>query len=248
VITLGLTPAEGATVVEATGRLDLSSYAELRDTLLKCAVDEPTAIIVHLLDGFEASGTAELSVFATVWTRVAEWPGVPVMVVADDVLRTTLKLGGIARFVPQHSTVRLALDSIGEPRARRRHEVQFPFSTSTPRLARSFVRDTCARWGVDDVRDDAVLVVSELVENAVRHAGSAPSLRLELRPGQFVVAVRDEDPALPKPRPLTFDQPGGRGISLVAALSKVWGASPSPRGGKVIWAVLPMTDVTSPGG
>jgi len=243
VITLGLTPTEGATVVEATGRLDLSSYAEFRDGLLKCAVTEPTAIIVHLLAGFEASGTAELSVFATVWMRVSEWPGVPVMVVADEVMCTTLKLSGVARFVPQYSTVRLALDSVGAPRTRRRHEVQLPFSTATPRLARGFVRDTCERWGVPDVLDDAVLVVSELVENAVRHAGSAPSLRLELRPGQFAIAVHDEDPALPRARPLTSDQPGGRGLPLVAAMTKAWGVSPSPRGGKVVWAVLPLAGI-----
>jgi anti-sigma regulatory factor (Ser/Thr protein kinase) len=242
VITLGVSPAEGASVVEATGRLDLSSYAEFRDGLLKCAAEEPTAIIVHLLDGFEARGTAELSVFATVWMRVSEWPGVPVMVVAGDVLRATLRLSGIARFVPQFATVRSALDAVGAPRTRRRHEVQLPFSLATPRLARGFVRATCARWGVSSVLEDAVLVASELVENAVRHAESAPSLRLELRPGQFAVAVHDDDPTPPKPRPLTSDQPDGRGIPLVKGLSKAWGVSPSPRGGKVVWAVLPLTD------
>ncbi|HEX6346071.1 ATP-binding protein [Umezawaea sp.] len=241
-ITLGLSSEEGATVVRATGRLDLSSYAQFRDGLLKCAVTEPTAIIVHLLDGFDASGTAELSVFATVWMRVSEWPGVPVMVVADDVLRTTLELNGIARFVPQYPTVRLALDAVGAPRARRRHEVQLPFSTATPRLARGFVRDTCERWGLLGILDDAVLVTSELVENAVRHAKAAPSLRLELRPGQFAIAVRDDHPSPPRPRPLTSDRPGGRGLPLVAALSKTWGVSPTPRGGKVVWAVLPLAD------
>ena len=246
-ITLGVTPTEGAVVVGATGRLDLSTYAEFRDRLLKCAVDEPTAVVVHLLDGFETSGTAELSVFATVWMRVSEWPGLPVMLVADDVLRTAIDLNGVARFVPQYPTVRLALDAIGLPRTRRRHEVKFPFSTATPRLARGFVRDTCVRWGVEDVLDDAVLIASELVENAVRHAGSAPSLRLELRPGQFTVAVRDDDPTPPAPRPLDSSQPGGRGMPLVETLSKAWGVSPSPGGGKVIWAVLSLTDDPSRG-
>jgi anti-sigma regulatory factor (Ser/Thr protein kinase) len=246
-ITMGLSPAEGATVVKATGRLDLSSYAQFRDGLLKCAADEPTAVIVHLLDGFEARGTAELSVFTTVWMRVSEWPGVPVMVVADELLRTTLKLNGISRFVPQYPTVRLALDAVGAPRERRRHEVQLPLSLATPRLARGFVRATCTRWGVPGVLDEAVLITSELVENAVRHTGSAPSLRLELRPGQFAIAVHDDDPTPPKPRPLTSDQPGGRGMALVEALSKVWGVSPSPRGGKVVWAVLPLPDHPAPG-
>jgi hypothetical protein len=60
--------------------------------------------------------------------------------------------------------------------------------------------------------------------------------------------VRDDDPVAPKPRPLTSDQPGGRGIPLVAALSRAWGVSPSPRGGKVVWAVLPLADRPSTSG
>ncbi|WNV85549.1 ATP-binding protein [Umezawaea sp. Da 62-37] len=244
-ITLGLTSEEGATVVGATGRLDLSSYAEFRDRLLKCAVDEPTAIVVHLLDGFEALGTSELSVFTTVWMRVSEWPGVPVMIVADEGLRETLRRGGIARFVPQFPTVRLALDAVVEPRTRRRHEVRLPFSTASARLARAFLRDTCSRWNLERVADDAALVVSELVENAVKHTGSAPSLRLELRPGQFAIAVYDDGPKLPELRRGTS---GGRGMTVVEALSKAWGVSVSARGGKVVWAVLPLAEGASTGG
>ncbi len=234
---------EGAAVVEVSGHLDLLTYAALRDLLLKCAVEEPTAIVAHLTRDFTIRGTAELSVFATVWMRVSEWPGVPVMLVADDeVLGEALSTSGVARFVPRYPTVRAALDAVGLPRERRRHEVRFPFSSTTPRLARAFVRDTCARWDVLSVVDDAVLIASELVENAIRHAGSAPSLRLELRPGQFAIAVRDEDPSPPRPRPLDNEQPGGRGMPLVEILSRAWGTSPSPRGGKVVWAVLPIPD------
>jgi anti-sigma regulatory factor (Ser/Thr protein kinase) len=239
---------DGAAVVEAYGRLDLSTYADFRDRLLKIAAEEPTALIVHLTDDFNVTSTAELSVFTTVWMRVSEWPGVPVMVVAGDHHhRKALAVTGVTRFVPHFPSVREALDAVGKPRARRRHEVVLPRSTSSPRLARAFVRDTCARWNLLPLVDDAVLVVSELVENSVRHAGSGAMLRLELRTGQFVIAVHDEDADPPELRPLTLDQPGGRGLPLVEALSRAWGTSPHPGGGKVIWAVLAISDEPADG-
>jgi anti-sigma regulatory factor (Ser/Thr protein kinase) len=238
-ISLSVTSVDGTAVVETAGRLDLSTYAEFRDRLLKAAAEEPTALVVHLTEGFEVDSTAELSVFTTVWMRVSEWPGVPVLVAAgEERHRNALAVTGVARFVPLFRTVREALDAVCAPRTRRRHEVRLPRSSTAPRIARSFVRDTCARWNLTGIVDDAVLVVSELVENATRHTGSAPLLRLELRTDRFAVAVRDQDPRPPEPRPLTTDQPGGRGMPIVAALSRAWGTSPHPGGGKVVWAVL----------
>ena len=239
---------DGAAVVKAYGRLNLATYAEFRDRLFKIAAEEPTALIVQLTEDFEVNSTAELSVFTTVWMRVSEWPGVPVMVVAaDERHRKALATTGVARFVPQFRTVHEALDAVGTPRARRRHELTLPRSTASPRLARSFVRDTCARWNLLGLMDDAVLVVSELVENCVRHAGSDAVLRLELRKDRLAVAVRDTDPQPPELRPLTLDRPGGRGRPLVEALSKACGTSPHPGGGKVVWAVLATTNGSGDG-
>lgn len=238
-LSLPITTVGGAAVVRPVGRLDLSTYAGFRDTLVKYAADEPTALVVRLGSDFECSSTSELSVLATVWMRVSEWPGVPVLVVAECARHLdALRVSGVARFVSTFPDLRAALDAVHRPRARRRHEMRLPLSLGSPRAARRFVRDTCARWALESVVDDAVLVTSELVENAVRHTGSAPVLRLELRRGQLAIAVSDDEARPPQPRPLTSRVPGGRGLPLVAAMSRAWGWSPSPHGGKVVWAVL----------
>jgi anti-sigma regulatory factor (Ser/Thr protein kinase) len=238
---IGLTTRQedGCTVVRPAGRLDLSTYASFRDSLLKYAAEEPRAVIAELGDEFEIASPTLATVFSVVWMRVSEWPGVPVMVVSEcDRHSAALTSSGVARFVPLHGTVRAALDAVGQPVERRRHEVTLPAAAVSSRLAREFVRGTCRRWGVEAVVDDAALIASELTENVVQHTSSAPVLRVELRGDRFTVAVRDDDPRSPQARELTTDRVGGRGIPIVEAISRAWGCSPAAHGGKVIWAVL----------
>jgi anti-sigma regulatory factor (Ser/Thr protein kinase) len=239
-IALHRTEVDGAAVVRPTGRLDLSTYRELRDGLLKCAVDEPTAVIVRLGDGFECVTPVFLSIFATVRLRVAEWPGVPVMLVGESPgHRMALAgSGGGLGAVPRFTALHAALAAVGRPPERTRDETVLPDSLISGRLARDFVRETCERLHVTHLVHNAVTVATELVENAVRHGGSAPMLLLELRDRRLTVAVRDESPDPPRePKPDT-SRTGGWGLTIVSALSRTWGCYPWPRGGKVVWAVL----------
>jgi two-component sensor histidine kinase len=90
--------------------------------------------------------------------------------------------------------------------------------------------------------DAVVLIVSELVANAVRHA--APG-RAGLRVSwEFVadairVEVADEDPDTPSPRVPRVTEPGGRGLTIVDALSYEWGFDRLPQG-KRVWARIPV--------
>ncbi|WP_199440825.1 ATP-binding protein [Umezawaea beigongshangensis] len=225
-----------AIVVRPTGRLDLSTYAKLRDSLLKIAADEPVGIVVQLGDEFEFGSDSVANVFSTVWMRISEWPGVPVVVAAETAAhRETMVDSGVHRFVRYFATLRDAVTALGSPPPRRRDHVQLPPALIASRLSRQFIEETCGRWGVDDVLDDALVVTSELVENAVRHTASGPRLRLELRPGQLSIAVRDSDPTPPALR--EPDDRGGHGLPLVATISRAWGTAPS-LDGKVVWAVL----------
>ncbi|MFI9812848.1 ATP-binding protein [Saccharothrix variisporea] len=235
-LTFDVDTEAGAAVVHPAGRLDLSTYAQFRDGLLKCALEEPTAVVVVLDDDFEVATPAVMSVFTTVWMRVSEWPGVPVVLVGLGAAhRRLLDEGGAGRFVRHYPSVREALAQ-REP-DRRRDETWLPASPVSALMARRFVRDTCVRWNLPEVLDDALLVVTELVENAVDHGHSAPHLRLELRDRALAIAVRDDEPTPPERRePGT--RPGGRGIALVEEISRVWGHTPWPGGGKVVWAVL----------
>ncbi|MEV0266847.1 SpoIIE family protein phosphatase [Streptomyces sp. NPDC050617] len=95
--------------------------------------------------------------------------------------------------------------------------------------ARAFVRDTLQGWGFPDVVDDAVVLTSELVTNAVVHAGTAADV-LCLRTDTGVrVEVGDHYPERELPLQSSgrqlggVDREGGRGLLLCAALATSWG-------------------------
>lgn len=105
--------------------------------------------------------------------------------------------------------------------------------------ARDVVRSTGTLWDLEEETLDAtLLVVSELVTNAVVNTRSEVTVRLRLRPDRLLVEVQDEDSRLPVLQEHNdWDALGGRGLPLVAALSTRWGAHPCPAG-KVVWAEL----------
>ncbi|MFG2633932.1 SpoIIE family protein phosphatase [Streptomyces sp. NPDC048362] len=107
------------------------------------------------------------------------------------------------------------------------------------RHARRFTRRTLRTWGVHpDILDAALLVVSELVTNALVHTGGQVRLDLSLVGHRLRLAVADSSPRSPvKPTGLGWEATGGRGILLVEAVSEAWGTIPVS-GGKQVWADL----------
>ncbi len=105
--------------------------------------------------------------------------------------------------------------------------------------ARSRIGAELSAVGVDPrVIDDVVLVASELVTNAVRHTAGDDLLTVswELVGAGVVVSVDDSSlgaPTLRNPRP---EDPSGRGIPIVDALSSEWGVIPRLGDGKQVWA------------
>jgi anti-anti-sigma regulatory factor len=229
---------DGAAVVVPYGVLDLASYAELRDTLVKCAIELPRGIVVDV-GGLRVPTTATLAVFSSVWMQVSDWPGVPIVLVAGRELdRRRLGRTTITRVMPVYASVEEALDKLGEPPQRRRTILELPDEPASVAAGRRFVEVTCVRWGCPEVLRDAVLVASELIENAVRHAHGDPRLRLELGGPLLTVAVYDDDPAPPQMINSSMTAPGHLGLVMVAKLAKSWSSAPTLSGGKVVWAVL----------
>ena len=108
------------------------------------------------------------------------------------------------------------------------------------RAAREFVRRTCTRWELDTVLEPALLVVSELVTNAVHHAQTCVTVGLRLRTDHLLVEVEDQDRRPPVLQHNDRDALGGRGLILIDAVSRRWGSQPCPLG-KVVWAELALT-------
>ncbi|UXY31475.1 SpoIIE family protein phosphatase [Streptomyces sp. HUAS TT20] len=111
------------------------------------------------------------------------------------------------------------------------------------RHARRFTKRTLRAWGVpaDDL-DTVLLVVSELVTNALVHTDGQVRLDLTLVNHRLRVAVADASPRTPmKPTNIGWEATGGRGILLVEAVSVAWGTLPVS-GGKQVWADIALED------
>ena len=105
----------------------------------------------------------------------------------------------------------------------------------------SFARRAMARaaelWRLDrELTDTALLLVSELATNAIRHGSPPVRLSLRLERDTLRVEVTDSSPALPELAHPGPDQTGGRGLQIVQQLASAWGSQASrSRLGKTVW-------------
>ena len=109
------------------------------------------------------------------------------------------------------------------------------------RDARAAVRGQLRTWRLDPLGDITALLVSELVTNSLRHA-TGPIGVLLVRPaaaldGVLRVEVSDPLPDLPREREARAEDEGGRGLRLVALVSRRWGTRPGANG-KTVWFEL----------
>ncbi|MGW4529134.1 ATP-binding protein [Amycolatopsis sp. NPDC004378] len=226
------------TTATVTGVLDLKTYPLLRDGLLKTAADAPDGLIADI-ERLQISDDTLLSVFALVAMRVSDWPGIPFAIVAGRPdTRARLAARSVDRFVSVHPDQAGAEAGLARP-PRRRATKLLARSPHISSVARAFVDRTCADWSLGDLVQDAQMVATELVDNAMLHTDADPQLRLELCNGHLTIAVSDDNPraAVLRER-LTALEPG-LGLRLVAQIAKVWGSSRAWSGGKTVWAVLP---------
>ncbi|MCF6525271.1 ATP-binding protein [Streptomyces sp. JJ36] len=113
-------------------------------------------------------------------------------------------------------------------------------------ITRGFLAARCPESSTEDA-ESVLLVVSELVTNAVRHGGGLMRFRLrEVGRDAVEVVVDDASPRYPFPRPLGGDRPGGFGLHLVQAMSRSMGVRPVAGGGKAVHAVIPCRPAHGP--
>ncbi|MFD5034458.1 ATP-binding protein [Streptomyces sp. NPDC058405] len=119
-------------------------------------------------------------------------------------------------------------------------------------LARLELRKALAGWGLATLEEAAVLVLSELLTNAGRHAHVSPGREIETRylriSDSLRIEVHDASSELPEPRTAELDACDGRGLALVDVLADEWGVSDRNGPGKMVWAQLSLPPRADGGG
>jgi len=151
---------------------------------------------------------------------------------------------GARRYLPVYAKVRQARVAIaGRLPLTDRVMLTVPPEPDAPSFARNLAGDACLAWGLPELLHPGRLVMSELVTNAVEHAGSEITVVVTRRGAGLHLAVWDglADPpriiALARPRRGRPLDDRGRGLRVVAAAATAWGSLPTGTG-KVVWATL----------
>jgi len=114
----------------------------------------------------------------------------------------------------------------------------FEPSLDAPQRARRFVAEVLREHGDVGLIDDAALIVSELVTNAVVHARTGFEVAVQFERATVTLSVTDSSaapPAIGDPSP---SDPHGRGLIVVDALALDWGCSHATPARKSVWAEL----------
>ncbi|MGW7519720.1 ATP-binding protein [Streptomyces sp. NPDC054796] len=122
---------------------------------------------------------------------------------------------------------------------------RLPCEPESARHVRRLVDTALNTWGLVHLIEDGLLIVSELVGNAVQHSGgSVIVVNISLTtPERVRVSVSDASTEAPAPRTTGHEEESGRGLFLVHALANCWGSEYGPFG-KAVWAELLSTNGT----
>jgi anti-sigma regulatory factor (Ser/Thr protein kinase)/anti-anti-sigma regulatory factor len=239
-------PAGGAVVVSVEGDLDRAGRAEFVAGLA-ALLSEYHAVVLDV-SALIPHQSSTVHVFAEALTRAGGWPGVCLALVAPDPsLASLLTASRVDQEVPVYDTVVDAVSHLSDRPPVLRDGWRFDVDPHAPGRARARVRDVCRRWGLDGhVREAAEIVITELLTNAVEHATSPSVVEVERHGDAFRLAVRDYDagttghdvPAATAWQAPPTSSPRGRGLAMVAAVSRSWGVLHHPDG-KTVWAEMP---------
>ena len=225
-------------VLRLQGTLTAGNAGSVRDAALTALVDEPTSMIIDLT-GVSVSDPPVLQFLPGVAAQAADWPGTAVLVCASPTVADALERlnsDGLTVY-PSFSTA-LAV-AAAEPVPLRVHERLEP-TVHAPRAARELAAEACATWNLPRAVVPAEIIASELVTNAVRHAGTVVDLRITRREQELRVSVQDRNPQPARLQTPSESDDHGRGLLIVDSVAQRWGCEPVI-GGKVVWAAVPVT-------
>lgn len=239
-LTVHTTTVGDVSLLAAEGVLDSTTYRFMRDSIIKAALDEPSAVVVDVSDVTVPTESA-LAVFTSARWHVSTWPDIPIVLVCNHSAgRAAIVRNGVARYVPVYPTTESALAAVADGRAppnRRRARAELPADLSSLRRARELVAERLTAWGMPDFVAAAKVVVTAFMENVLQHTDCRPNLRVETNGTTVTVAVADSSAAPAGVREQREAGAGPSGLRLVTALCRAWGNAPTPSG-KTVWAVI----------
>jgi anti-sigma regulatory factor (Ser/Thr protein kinase) len=232
-------------VLELAG--PLGEVVEDLDQAIQVALaDRPRGVVCDLSAAPEEAEPGAVEWLATAGRHVRHWPGIPVAVACPNPrVREALSNHPLGRHLIVTASVAPVLSAVLATPIPDVDCLSLSPHPSAPRASRDFVARALQGWGLDPLVPAASLVVSELVTNSTIHAGTDIELSVAWSLGLLRLTVRDKSPDLPRQQfPQCLDV-HGRGLSVVAALSRAFGVLPTAGGGKAVWAVLNAARPTS---
>ena len=237
--------SRGLIVVRLTGVLTMSTRTRVVVAVAKCLAEAPTAVIVDLT-GLLLAGPTERAILLWLQQMADRAPAVALLWCA-----TPGSAG--ARLTDWNRNARIYPDlaaatgaALSDPNAARWMHSRLARTVDSAAEARMLVGDACLRWGLHHVLNDARLIVSELVTNAVDHTHSDEIvITARTSPPYLITTVRDRSPAPPiatLPRVVRNGDPAiadrGRGLHILDHYATAWGYVLTDDGGKAVWATL----------
>jgi hypothetical protein len=227
-------------VLDAAGRLS-DVVLGLAWAIRRALAEEPRGVVCDISGTWECGATGALRLLATAGAHSRYWPGIPVAVACrDPQVRETLRGKPLADHLIVSPSRRLALAAILRTRGPQVASLGMAPHPTAPRAASDFVSGFLQDLRLGPLTQTACLVASELVTNAVVHAGTDIELSVAVHHEALRLTVRDRCPTPPRRR---APSPGAHrhGLAIVAGLSTACGVLPTADGGKAVWVVLDPT-------
>jgi anti-sigma regulatory factor (Ser/Thr protein kinase) len=215
-------------------------------TIRQCLAESPAAIVI---DATALSDEAAASVpvwFSAAQAAAAASPParLAICLPPESALTARLNRIGADRYLPIFASRTEARTTLGGERPLT-DLLRFRLAPSpvSPSVARNLVGSACQAWNLTPLLHPGRAVLSELVANAVEHAGTEMEVSISRRGAALHLAVRDRERTFPRLRDLAPAEPGrplderGHGLRVVHADSLAWGAIPTD-GGKMVWATV----------
>jgi hypothetical protein len=232
-------------VLEVAGRLG-DAVEDLDQAIQLALAEGPRGVVCDLSAVFDGAGPAAVDgagpvaveVLATAGRHVRDWPGIPVAVACPDPwVREALRAHPLGGHLIVTASLFSAVSAVLATPTLAVQALRLAPHPTAPRAARDFVTRTLLDWRLARAIPFASLVVGELVASSTVNVGTDIDLSVVWNLGALRLTVQDHGPGLPdQPHPVLDLH--GRGLTIVAGLSRAFGVLPTADAGKVVWAVL----------